>query len=184
MTLTLLALCPSSSAHDWAIWNLIRQTQYIILNYHNENFERYCTESIQNASILRNQQKSKTQGFHLETKDATSVTNNHAKPQSIPWRKLKLTLMFISFASMVSCINVIFISHILSQTLLSFAVLRSNSLEAWGKWSKHKLKIPHRKLIILDPVSFITMNLKSWNTSTYLDAILQEVTSNINRAIV
>lgn len=120
MTMTLLALCPSSSAHDWAIWNLIRQTQYIIFNDHNENLETNCNERIQNASILRNQQKSKTQGFHLETKDATSVTNNHAMPHSIPWRKLKLTLMFISFTSMVTCLNVIFISHILSQNTSLF----------------------------------------------------------------
>lgn len=72
--------------------------------------------------------------------------------------------------------------YLSSKHFFCLQILRSNSLEAWGKWSKHKLKIPHRKLIILDPVSFITIGLPEiiWDTSTYLDATLKEVTCMVH----
>lgn len=74
--------------------------------------------------------------------------------------------------------------YLFSKCCFRLHILRSNSLEAWGKWSKRKLKMLHRKLITMDSASFIAIPETIWGTSTYLDAMLEDVTSNIKRAIV
>lgn len=85
------------------------RTQY---NYHKEKLVHWKhTRYIFSKKPTKEQitgLSSWNKGCHICDKQPRKATNQR-------WRKLKLTLMFIYSASMVSCLNVIFISHIFPQ---------------------------------------------------------------------